>query len=196
MTVAPGSLHPPRGPSLSAIQTSTIALVLLEPVVDLEPRVCPGHEQMAVGSDPRGVVERARLEGYVFGIDIEFRQQRRAAVGAEVPVDCLARITRSRVSAERSSNLQRRSVYAHIRHERRATLPLAVATVAEVHVVGCRRENVADRPAKASAFESSFHGRYSRPDSKKRIVRGVTRRDHDSSTSGKERTAWMHWAAR
>lgn len=99
----------------------------------------------------------------MFGVDVEFRQERRAADGAEVPVDRLAGVTRTCVSPERTRNLQRRSVDIHICHERRATFPLAVAAVAEVHVVGRRREEVADRAAKASAFELSFHGRHFTP---------------------------------
>jgi hypothetical protein len=77
-------------------------------------------------------------------------------------VDRLAGITCTRVSPERTRNLQRRSVDVHICHKRRATFPLAVAAVAEVYVVGRRRQKVADRSAKASAFESGFHGRHLR----------------------------------
>src|SRR5688572_23948653 len=89
---------------------STIALVLQQSVVELEPRLHPGCEQVAVGLEPRRVVERAGLDGDVLGVDVEFLQERRAAAGAEVPVDRLAGIARTRVSPERARNLQRRSV--------------------------------------------------------------------------------------
>lgn len=107
---------------------------------------------MTVGLDPRGVIERAGLDGDVRGVDVKFRQERRAADSAEVPVDRLAGIASARVSRERASNLQRCSVDIHVRHERRATFQLAVAAVTKVHVVGCRREDIADCSAEASAF--------------------------------------------
>src|SRR5687767_13505497 len=81
--------------------SSTIAFVLHQSVVELEPRLHPGCEQVAVGLDPRGIVERTGLDGDVPGVDVEFRQERRAAEGAEVPVDRLAGITGPRVPPER-----------------------------------------------------------------------------------------------
>ncbi len=77
---------------------STIALVLHQSVVELEPRLRPRREQVAVGLEPRGVIERAGLDGDVLGVDVELRQERRAAEGAEIPVDRLAGIAGTRVS--------------------------------------------------------------------------------------------------
>src|SRR5882672_781266 len=90
-------------------------------------------------------------------VHVKFRQERSAADLAEVSVDRLARVALARVSGEWAHDVQRPSVDVHVRHERRATFPLAVPTVAEVHIVRRRREAVADGSAEASAFEWSVH---------------------------------------
>jgi hypothetical protein len=137
---------------------STIEFVPGQSVVEFQPRLRSGAEEVAVGLQTRGVVQRAGLDRNVLRIDVKFRQNRGATEGAEVPVDRLARIASARISCKRARHAQRGSIDIHVRHERRSTFPLAVAAVAEVHVVGRCREVVADGSAEASAVEFGVHG--------------------------------------
>lgn len=72
---------------------STIVFVVGQAIVQYQPRLRPGSEEVAVGLEPRGVIKRAGLDGDVVRIDVKFSQERRTAPGAKVPMNGLSGIS-------------------------------------------------------------------------------------------------------
>ena len=112
--------------AILAAAQSTVVLVPGKSVIQFNPRLHSDGVEMAVGSEPRGVVERTCLDRDVLRIDVKFGEHRGTATRAEVAVDRFAGIAGARVAGQRTSDRHRRSVDFHIRHERRATFLLTI----------------------------------------------------------------------